>query len=408
MQNHTPPLRAAATITLMASALFVVLTTSPALAANENVTVYGQANVSYDMISTGAASGMGASAGVSSSRVSSNSSHLGLKGAHALGGGWVGLWQVESTVGTDTGASGGVEPATGTSGRSVRLFDRNTYVGVSHENNGKLVVGRHDTPYKLATRRLDVFADGIADNRSLLGTTVAGGEVIETFDGRLSNQIVYFSPALGSFSGALGYANLAESNTVSTQLRVSALSMAGMYEQGPLYATVAYEVHTATLKIEESTSVKAVKLGVGYTTSFFSTGFAYEKSSDDLGNVAAVTVSNPCGNRSAGENCSGHSTLYWSGKINFTAADALKFAYSKAGQVGSASSNTGAIQFSVGVDHEIDKRTSVYVLYTSLKNDTQVKYGLANAASSGAYSVNASGDGGASPSAFSFGVRHAF
>ena len=391
---------------------------APASADNENVTqvpgqalysVYGQANVSYDMINTGTASGIGASAGVSSSRVSSNSSRLGLKGSNELGSGWSALWQMEATVGADTGATGSAGTIAGASARSTRLFDRDTYLGVSNAGWGKLLAGRHDTPYKMSTRRLDVFADGIADNRSLMGTTVLGGTggvVTETFDARLSNQILYLSPDLGGFSIAIGYVNLAESNTDASHEDVSSLSVAGMYEQDAVYVSFAYEAHTTTLK-ETSTAVKAAKLGMGYKLGILDLGFAYEKSSDDLG-VAAVVVGDPCSGKTDGENCSGHGTMYLSAKLNITDADALKVAYSRAGQVGAASPLTGANQFSMGVDHDINERTTVYGLYTSLKNDKLAEYGLSSAASSGVYSVNTSGTGGASPSAFSFGLKHAF
>src|SRR3990172_1087018 len=346
-----------------ALAIAAALTLSaPACADNVNVTVYGQANVSYDMINTGTTSGTGSSAGISSSRVSSNSSRLGLKGSNELGSGWSALWQMEATAGTDTGASGGAGTPAGTTMRSARLFDRNTYLGLSHEDWGKVLAGRHDTPYKMSTRRLDVFADGIADNRSLMGTTVIGGVVTETFDVRVSNLIAYLSPNIGSFSVAVGYANLAESNTNASQDNVSAFSLAGMYEQDPVYMSFAYEAHTTTLK-ESSTAVKAAKLGLGYRLGILDLGFAYEKSSDDFGNVAAYdAVANPCGGMTVAANCSGHGTMYLSAKLNITDADALKVAYSRAGQVGAASTLTGANQFSMGVDHDIDERTTVYGL----------------------------------------------
>lgn len=401
-----------------ALAIAAALTLSaPASADNENVTqvpgqalygVYGQANVSYDMINTGTASGIGSLAGVSSSRVSSNSSRLGLKGSSELGSGWSALWQMEATVGADTGATGSAGTIAGASARSTRLFDRDTYLGVSNAGWGKVLAGRHDTPYKMSTRRLDVFADGIADNRSLMGTTVLGGVVTETFDARRSNQILYQSPGIGGFSVAIGYVNLAESNTDASHEDVSSLSVAGMYEQDPVYVSFAYEAHSTTL-METSTKVKAAKLGAGYKLGILDLGFAYEKSTDELGNIDPYdAVANPCGDMTVAANCSGHGTMYFSAKLSFTEADTLKIAYSRAGQVGAASTATGAIQFSMGLDHKINERTTLYGLYTSLKNDKLARYGLSNAASSGAYSVNTSGDGGASPSAFSFGLRHSF
>src|SRR3990172_7024033 len=120
-----------------------LILSAPARADNANVTVYGQANVSYDMINTGTTSGIGASAGVSSSRVSSNSSRLGLKGSNELGSGWWALWKMEATVGADTGATGSAGTIAGASARSTRLFDRDTYLGVSNADWGKVLAGRH-------------------------------------------------------------------------------------------------------------------------------------------------------------------------------------------------------------------------------------------------------------------------
>lgn len=396
----------------------------PAFAAvSENVTLYGQANVSYDIINTGSAKSSGSSQGITSSRLSSNSSRIGLKGAHELGSGWKALAQAEVTLGTDTGASGCQGPDTGTtkSSRWKCFFDRNTYLGLSSTDYGTLLAGRHDTPYKMATRRLDVFADGIADNRSLMGTTILGGAnrvmlpgvysnhvVTETFDARLSNLFLYMSPSLGSFSIAVGYSNLTESNSYVGQPGGNALSLSGMYEQGPVYATIAYEDHTTSLK-DLYTTVKATKLGLGYKLGILDVGFVYEKSRDDFGNIDAYDqIANPCGGMVAGANCSGHGTLYFSGKLRFTDDDALKIAYTKAGQVGAANSATGATQFAMGIDHAINERTTVYGLYSSLKNDQLVRYGLSTAASSGDNSVNPTGIGGAAPSVFSFGIKHSF
>ena len=400
-----------------ALALAAALTLSvPARADNANVTVYGQVNVSYDVLNTGTSIGFGATEGISSSRVSSNSSFLGLKDTNELGSGWSAQWQAELTLGTDTGASGGT--ADGSSVRAARLFDRNTYLGLANAGWGKLLMGRHDTPYKISTRRLDVFADGIGDNRSLMGTTVlggTGGTVTETFDVRLSNLIAYFSPDMGGISVAIAYSNLSESNTTANQEKLSATSLAVMYEDGPVYASLAYEAHTSTIKqtsllqADKSNSVKATRLGLGYKLGFLDLGVVLEKSGDDFGNVNAVSATNPCGNMKEGANCSGHSTYYWSAKFNLSDNDALKLAQGKAGQVGAADIDTGAIQFTMGIDHVINKRTTAYALYTSLKNDIRAHYALSSAASSGGpSSVNGTGWGGAAPTAFSFGIRHSF
>jgi len=416
MQNniiHVPNQKRIAALAITAA---LTLSGPAFAAASNNVTLYGQANVSYDTINTGSSSGSGSVQGITSSRLASNSSHIGLKGFSELGSSWKAIFQAEVSLGTDTGASGCQVPDTGTPTKSSRwkcFFDRNTYLGLSSIDYGTLLAGRHDTPYKMATRRLDVFADGIADNRSLMGTTIAAGVVTETFDARLSNLMLYMSPSFGSFSMSVGYSNLTESNTYYDQPSGSAVSVAGMYEQGAVYATFAYEDHTTRLK-DVSTTIKATKLGLGYKLGILDLGFVYEKSRDDFGNLnpydpdpSSITY-NPCGGIQDGANCSGHGTLYFSANFHFTDKDAVKIALTKARQVGPANSNTSASQFAAGLDHDFNERTAGYFLYTLLRNDKLVRYGLSTASSSGDNSVNPTGTGGAGPAAFSIGVRHSF
>lgn len=403
-------------IVVVASILAGLSVPVTASADNKNLTLYGQANVSYDMITTGKPTstfgGPTTADGVSSNRVSSNSSMLGLKVSNDLGDGWMADAQLEITVGTDTGGSGG-EQITGSSqvSRLRSAFDRNTYLGLSNASIGRLLLGRYDTPYKLATRKLDVFADGIADNRSLMGTTVmpdavTGVRVMETYDARLSNQILYISPQLGSFSVALGFANLTESDTNIQQPQGNALSVATMYINDGLFAALAYEAHTTTTYHKDgniSLKESAAKMGLGYNLSMFHFGLVYEKSSDEYGSdpvaypLCISTV-----------NCAGHTATYFSMKVDFTEVDSVKLAFARSGQVGAAKTGTGATQFSIGLDHAFNDRTMGYFLYSNLMNDDSAKFGFSTAASSGKFSVNPTGTGGAQPSVFSLGMKLSF
>jgi predicted porin len=399
--------------------LAVLAFPTTSFAEDKNFKLYGQANISYDMITTGtvngAIGGPSTADGISSNRVSSNSSMLGLKASSDLGADWMAVAQVEITVGTDTGESGG-DAITGTSkaSRLKSAFDRNTYLGLSNASYGKLLMGRYDTPYKMATRNLDVFADGIADNRSLLGTTVKDGVVYETYDSRLSNQILYISPSLASVSVALGFANLTESDTNIEQPRGSALSVAAMYIQSGLYASMAYEAHTITTydfdnKVNVSHKQSATKLGLGYKFAMLNFGLVYEKSNDEFGNALAYdALTNPCGGSVDGANCAGHSATYLSFKADFTDQDSVKLAFTRSGQVGQAKTGTGATQFSIGLDHAFNDRTMGYFLYSNILNDELAKFGFSTAASSGKFSVNPTGTGGSQPSVFSLGMKLSF
>jgi predicted porin len=383
---------------IIALAVASALVAPAAFADTSNVNVYGVANVSYDLVTTKNT----ANTGVNVGKVSSNTSRIGLKGSEDLGDGLSAIWQVESLINIDNAGSA-TNAGTGNAGNT--LGGRNTFAGLSSATMGTVIMGRHDTPYNISTRKLDVFTDGLADNRSLMGGT-QGANAVASFDGRQPDVIAYISPAMAGFTGAIAYLNLAENANVTTQSKVSAWSMAGMYSMDAFYGSLAYEVHdvgAGTLAAAVgsqavgtifATAVKesAVKFGFGYTQDAIAVGFAYEKTSDTLG--------------AAGANALGHSAYYLSGKYSF-GNDAVKAAYTNVGNTANvaAGQKNGASQFSLGYDHSLSKRTTVYALYTALKSDANAIFGLAVAGTGGA---NTATGVGSAPSAVSFGMKHTF
>ncbi len=376
---------------------------APAFADTSNVTVYGVANVSYDMTKTGTVL---ATNSFSSNKISSNTSRLGLKGTEDLGDGLSAIWQIESLINIDNNTNG----APGNTAATNTLGGRNTFAGLSSKTAGTVLMGRHDTPYNISTRKLDIFTDGIADNRSImgggLGATAATGlttlgnapTVGASFDGRQPNVVAYISPAMSGLTAAIAYVAGAEGQTTAAQTKGSAWSMAGLYSLDAFYASLAYEQHnlgtaagTLANPVQGTLTAatykeSATKLGLGYSVDAFSVGFAYEKTNDNF----------------AGVNMFGHNAYYLAGKYNVSANDAIKLAYTKAGA--NATVNTGAKQFSLGYDHNLSKRTTVYAMYTKLSNETGGTYAL-SANGTGAPAVAAAG---AAPSAFSFGMKHTF
>ena len=386
-------------------AIAAALTAPAAFADTSNVTVYGVADVSYDIVKTGTSA---AAAGTSDNRVSSNTSRLGLKGSEDLGDGLSAIWQIESLINIGNGS--GTSSSTGTG-----IGGRNTFAGLSSGSMGTVVLGHHDTPYKISTRKFDVFGDGIADNRSIMGgqsfatvganavgvTAVAtnpGGfaSAAASFDGRQDQVIAYISPKLGNmFTGAIAYVNLTPAHATAATQKNSALSLAGMFDiAGGFYGSLAYEAHDLNT-VAVGAKEKATKLGLGYTQDAFTVGFAYEKNSDNAGALRALA---------AGADAFGHNAYYLSGKYNI-GSDAVKAAYTKAGSLAN-SVNTGASQFSLGYDHSMSKRTTLYALYTRISNNTAGGYTLSNNSSIGGLST--SSGAGASPSAFAFGMKHTF
>lgn len=371
---------------LIALAVAAAIAPAAAMADSGNVTIYGIMDASIDSTDNGnTAAGV---SGVRANKVSSNSSRLGFKGTEDLGNGLSAVWQIESQINADGVGTAGTT-ATGGTG----IGGRNTFVGLSSKTAGTGILGRHDTPYKLATRNLDYFGDGLADNRNLMGQGAA------SFDGRQSDVVAYISPNFSGFHAAIAYVMGAEATVASGTTKGNAYSMMGMYDNGPLMASLAYERHNmgtpATGTIVGTAAMvnhneKAWKLGVGYKIMpALQVGFAYEKTSDDL---------------NAGAELYGHKAWTLGGKYSMGSND-LKLAYTKVDDQASTS-DTGAKQWALGVDHNMSKRTKVYVQYVKLNNDNAATYGLNGAGATG--SVSEVGRAGGDPSAWSLGMRHSF
>jgi len=320
-------------------ALAIASALAAPVAAFAEVSVYGLVDLSIDSVNDGAVTN-----GATTNQLNSNASRIGFKGSEDLGGGMSAVWQMEGTVAMDAGAGGG------TSTTATALFDRNTFVGLSSEGMGTLILGQHDTPYKMATRKLDLFADSAADNRNF---------VMGSHDGVLSNVLAYVSPDMGGLSVAAATAFGAET-AANGDVKGSALSLAGMYSQGPIYGTLAYQ----TIKYGTGGSgdfggvaddeTSAIKLGGGYTMDQLAVNLVIEKTTDK---VAAATGD------TTGTN------FYLGGQFNVSSSDAVKLAYGKHGEsdtAGSGKNTDGASQVSIGYDHGMSKATTVYALYTKV------------------------------------------
>jgi predicted porin len=342
-------------------------------AAMADTTIYGQANVSFDAVNNGLTSGSS-----STNHVASNQSRIGFKGAEDLGGGTSAVWQIEQQVNFDNGGQA--------------LATRNTFAGLTGESWGTAILGQHDTPYKIATRGLDLFADTIADNRSLMGMTVIG----LSEDARLGDVAAYISPAMSGLTVAVATLAGAESATSGTT-KGGAWSLAGLYGAGPLNASLAYQaIDVGTLgtgsmdlggALPVNSKVTAWKLGGGYTMDAIQLNAVYEK----------LSSSGPI------SSAADRSSFYLGGKYSF-GSDAVKLAYTSAGKINSGA-DTEATQLSVGYDHSLSKNTTAYALYTKLSNKANVMYGLSSAATSAG---GTGGAGDADPSAWSLGLKHSF
>jgi predicted porin len=167
-----------------------------------------------------------------------------------------------------------------------------------------------------------------------------------------------------------------------------------MYEQGPIYATLAYQTVKAGdngtgnlgadrlffdlgLPVAADDELTAFKVGGSYSMNQFAVNAVIEK-----------TTFTPA----AGGGDQTGTNLYLGGKFNVNSTDAAKLAYAKHGQT--TGNNDGASAFSIGYDHGMSKSTTVYALYTKVTND--------------AGGTSKTATAGADPSTLSAGIKYAF
>lgn len=340
--------------------------------AMADTTIYGAANVSLDFVNSG-------SGGGSATQVSSGASAIGFKGSEDLGGGTSAIWQIETAISLDKGGD--------------TWATNPTFAGLSGKDWGTVALGSLAGPYKTATRGYDLFADTIADNRSIMGPLDGSNR------GTLANAIAYMSPSMSGFSVIAAYVAGAEI-PMSGGTKGDAWSLAGMYGAGPINASLAYQTLTigtagsGTLGADlvgggPNDKLDAYTLAGGYTMDAFAVNAQYEH-----------RKYSPNGGGDQSQN-----DWYLAGKYNVTSNDAAKLAYSNAGNFGNQS-DSGAKQWSVGYDHNLSKNTMVYALYTQISNDNNAAYGMGGydgiTGKVGAASLGAKVD------AFSLGMKHNF
>jgi predicted porin len=361
----------------------------PALADNANFTFYGTVDVSHDSVNTGngttTANGATAVKGVSKQVVSSNVSKFGFKGSEDLGDGLAAVWQIEQQIDIDAAAKN-------------TFASRNTFGGLKSDSYGTVLMGIHDTPYKIATRKLDVFGDSIADNRALIGAVKTTASYAG-FELRPTDVIAYISPAIAGVTVAVAHVNMTETNVVVAKGN-SAQSLGVMYDVAPFYGAVGYEVHNlnalSASNTANSLNEKATRLGFGFKPEGFELNVIYEKTSDNLGTGV-----------DAGVNKYGHTAMYLGGKAKVGDVGAVKLAYGKVGETGTGNlkvANSDATQVSLGYDHTLSKRTKVYALYTKISNGKGVNYGF----SQSTIAASTTSGFGTSPTALSVGLKHSF
>lgn len=357
-------MRYAAIAAAVAGALAVPATAGAAELAGEMLEIYGKVHLSADFYDTDA-SAPGGVADESGYGLSSNSSRLGFKGKYAIDDTLALVYQIEQEITLDEGGGD-------------MFTTRNSFLGLSG-GFGKILAGYHDTPFKSLAGKYTLFGDTVGDRRAILGAFVGNGN---TMNDRGSNALLYVGD-LGPVKLEAMYAADAQGSAGSFDNNNNDLSSISLvYEQGPFSIGAAFE-DQANLK--GGAEAQGWRLGAGYAFGVVKVQGIYE---------SITSSDNDVFERDA-----------YGGNVSFKLSDrdSLGAQYLVAEDYAN-SSNTGAEMISAGWTHKLDKRTSVYAMYTQTSNDANADYQGVD----GGHGDEVKTDPGGSPRAFSLGLVFKF
>ena len=306
---------------ILAAAIAAAIVPMAAAADTNNVTVYGKVHVSIDSNDTAAKDNY---------EVSSRSSRLGFKGTEDLGNGLKAIWQYEMTYDV-------------TDGDAVTSA-RNSYVGLAGDF-GTFLVGRHDTPAKVAfyAAGVEELGDSILDLncKSASDCSPTNGIFYEL---RASNAIAYISPSFSGLTVAGAIVPGEQDGVTPGQTErdgiADSYSLAAMYGANGLKASLAYESLGVYSNTEEQSMWQA---GVSYTMNAFKVGAMYQ----DISDMNGVADND-----------------YTAWLLNAT----YTFGNNKViGQYGETDADLmdDRTVWGLGLEHMFSKRTSVYAAYAN-------------------------------------------
>ncbi|MFO7592836.1 MAG: porin [Pseudomonadota bacterium] len=293
---------------LIAAAITAYFAASANAAAE--TTIYGKLHTSVAAVSAD-----DGTTDTSSTEFKSNASRFGVKANKALANGMEVSSKAEAQI-----------DAVGDDTRSFKM--RNIYIGLKG-GFGEVRVGRHDSPHKISTKKLEVFGDTYADYNNII-----------TVDNRLSNVIAYMN-----HFGPIGVAAAYYGGDDSVDGENGGDATSGMinYDNGPLYLSAALESYAADDVADADELETATKFGVGYTIGPVDLGLVYEtlafESSDD------------------------ETEAYVS--AGFKIADNMKLKAAYGMRDDDNSDTDDAVMSAVGLDYKMDKSATLYALYAN-------------------------------------------
>ncbi len=245
--------------------------------------------------------------------VNSHNSRFGIRGSEDLGEGLSLIYQMEFSISGDD--LGNVDN------------DRNTYIALAG-NWGFMGIGQTDLPLNNSTASLELFSDTLGDYNQL-----------GFYDLRSTDTVFYNSPNWNGFSFAGAVVIPSASNKFDG---IEAVSLSASYQNGPFFVSLA--------NADYKTAFELWRLGLGYTSNGFHLGYVYEDHD-------ATSITPGWDGKSwqiSGSYTMGNNTI----KAAYGKGDGMAFISDWAITLDKAE------QWTVGLDHKLSTRTTIYAVYT--------------------------------------------
>jgi len=366
--------------TLLAAAIPAILLSTVAH-AQSSVTLYGVIDEGFDFTSNGQGQ-----RGYEMVSGDTAGSRWGVKGSEDLGGGLKAVFDLENGFNTNTGKlnQGGAE------------FGRQAYVGLSSAQYGTFTMGRQYDP------TIDMWS-GFTAAGNTMGDLAAHpfDNDNSDWDYNIQNSVKYVSPTYSGFTGEAMYGFSNQAGGFATNRMYSA---AGTYKMGGFAAALAYMktdngganttgAATSATTVFTAASQQNIDAGVSYTFSnqaLLSFAYSHVDVYDPTGN-AYFTDQPVAGTQNSWkfDNFEVNGQYFFKPDFWMAAAYTYTFAH--------ISATTGRSmpkynQFSLMLDYDLSKRTSVYIqgAYQHVNGNTGTQFD--NAVIPGSSGISSTGN----------------